>query len=148
MKCCTFRGWQYTDVLELCIDFCSWKIWKYIFVLVGNKKFFITSASTLQFKMVCKRKVKFMEELVVWWFLKCLAFFLGFCKTCLHRQLRKNKKEFTRSLLTRSNALCRIAFCFRKNNLCVNICFPYARTLVYYHPSPPFCSDRFSLSLM
>ena len=80
--------------------------------------------------------------------MKCLAFFLGFCEMCLHRQLRKNNKEITRSLLTRSNALCRIAFCFRKNDLCVNICFPYARTLVYYHPSPPFYSERFSLSLM
>ena len=113
----------------------------------AKQKKVIISTNTLQFKMVCKRGVKFMEELVVWDFLKCVAFFLGFCKICLHRQLRKNNQEFTRSLFTRSNTLYRIAFCLSKNDICVNL-FPYARRLIYYHPSSLLYSDRFSLSLM
>ena len=80
--------------------------------------FFVISTNTLQFKMVCKKEVNFMEKLVAWGILKCVAIFLGFCKIGRHNYVRKNNKEFTCSLFTRSNSLCRIDFCFRKKSLC------------------------------
>ena len=136
-----FKGRQCTGVVELCIDPHSQKIWEIKNKKsgpVGNKKYLFLSANTLQFKMVCNREVDFMEILVVWGVLKYVPFCVDFVKWASIINCRRVTRN---SLVLIKNGLCRIASCFRKNNLCLNFSFPDTCSLVYYHSSPPFKID-------
>ena len=102
------------------------------------KKYLLLSANTLQFKVVCNREVDFMEILVVWGVLKYVPFSVDFVKWASIINCRRVTRN---SLVFIKNGLCRIASCFRKNNLCLNFSFPDTWSLVYYHSSLPFKID-------